>query len=289
MCYYTTIINVIAVIVSFNGGSKTLETIAALSTQVQHVHVVDNGSERASLSLLEGAERAGSISLCRFDVNRGIGCALNAGLAKARELGFAWVLTMDQDSIAAPDMVESFARTVAGDPTALCLSPSMMLHGESSVAHRTGPVAYAITSGNLVKMEIYNAVGGYNEEYFIDCVDFEFSLRVRRAGYKIFKDPTALLFHELGQKSSLPKLYKRYYALHSPLRRYYMFRNFLYLARTYVISDFGFIFKLLLSHVILFVLLIFYDPKPVTSVVMIFRGISDFFASKAGAFECDTL
>jgi rhamnosyltransferase len=138
-------------------------------------------------------------------------------------------------------------------------------------------------------MEIYTAIGGYNEEYFIDCVDFDFSLRVRRAGYKILKDPAALLFHELGEKNNLPKLYKRYYALHSPLRRYYMSRNFLYLAQKYVVSDFGFIFKLLLSHVISFVLLIFYDPKPVTSVTMIFRGVSDFFVGKAGAFECDTL
>ena len=195
---------------------------------------------------------------------------------------------MDQDSIAAPDMIASFARTVASDATSLCLSPNMVLHGESSVPHRTGPVAYAITSGNLVNMKIYNAVGGYNEEYFIDCIDFDFSLRVRRAGYKIFKDPAALLFHELGEKNHLPKLYKKYYALHSPLRRYYMFRNFLFLARKYLFSDFSFIFKLFLLHVILFVLLIFHDPKPVTSVLMILRGVSDYFSGMVGALGCGT-
>jgi rhamnosyltransferase len=277
---------VIAVIVSFNGGAKIMKTIAALSRQVQLIHVVDNGSDQTSLLLLERAERDGSISLCRFGVNRGIGCALNAGLATARKLGFEWVLTMDQDSIAAPDMIASFARTVAGDARALCLSPNIVLHGESSVTHATGSVAYAITSGNLVNMEIYTAIGGYNEEYFIDCVDFDFSLRVRRAGYKILKDPAALLFHELGEKNNLPKLYKRYYALHSPLRRYYMVRNLLYLARKYMVSDFGFIFKLFLSHVILFVLLMFHDPKPLASLAMIFRGISDFFSGKVGVFVC---
>lgn len=274
-----------AVIVSFNGGEKTLNTINALLPQVEHIHVVDNGSDSFSLDLLERAAQHGRVSVRKFGENRGIGYALNAGLSKARQLGYAWVLTMDQDSVAAPDMIACFARSVADNEDALCLSPNLIVHGDDTAPVKSGSVAYAITSGNLVNMRIYDAVGNYNEDYFIDCVDFDFSLRVRRAGFKIMKDPAAFLHHELGGENDLPKLYKRYYTLHSPLRRYYMFRNFLYLSRKYFFSDFKFIFKFFLSHLILFSLLIFYDPKPAASVRMICRGVLDYFSGKVGAFE----
>lgn len=280
-------IKVIAIIVSFNGGEKTLKTIDALLPQVDHIHVVDNGSDSFSLDLLDGIEDE-RISIRKLGENRGIGGALNAGLLKARQLDCSWVLTMDQDSIAAPDMVGCLIKTIVKNDDVLCLSPNLIVHGDDKSPLKIGSVPYAITSGNMVNTEIYNRIGNYNEDYFIDCVDFDFSLRVRKAGFKIFKDPNAFLCHELGEKNYLPKLFKRYYTLHSPLRRYYMFRNFLYLTKKYLFSDFKFIFKLFLSHLILFALLIFYDPKPAASVRMIFQGIWDYFEGKVGAFERGT-
>lgn len=67
-----------------------------------------------------------------------------------------------------------------------------------------------------------------------------------------------------------------------------MFRNFLYLTKEYIFSDFKFIFKFFLSHLILFALLIFYDPKPAASVRMIIQGVLDYFSGKVGAFERGT-
>ena len=280
-------IKVIAIVVSFKGGEKTLKTIDALLPQVDHVHVVDNGSDLFSLDLL-GWIKDERVSIRKLGENLGIGGALNAGLLKARQLDCSWVLTMDQDSIAAPDMVGCLIKTIVKNDDVLCLSPNLIVHGDDKSPLKIGSVPYAITSGNMVNMEIYNSVGDYNEDYFIDCVDFDFSLRVRKAGFKIFKDPNAFLYHELGEKNDLPKLFKRYYTLHSPLRRYYMFRNFLYLTKEYLFSDFKFIFKLFFSHLILFTLLIFYDPKPATSVRMIFQGVLDYFSGKVGAFERGT-
>ena len=280
-------IKVIAIVVSFKGGEKTLKTIDALLPQVDHVHVVDNGSDLFSLDLLGGIKDE-RVSIRKLGENLGIGGALNAGLLKARQLDCSWVLTMDQDSIAAPDMVGCLIKTIVKNDDVLCLSPNLIVHGDDKSPLKIGSVPYAITSGNMVNMEIYNSVGDYNEDYFIDCVDFDFSLRVRKAGFKIFKDPNAFLYHELGEKNDLPKLFKRYYTLHSPLRRYYMFRNFLYLTKEYLFSDFKFIFKLFFSHLILFTLLIFYDPKPATSVRMIFQGVLDYFSGKVGAFERGT-
>lgn len=278
-------IKVFVIVISFNGGEKTLKTIDALLPQVDHIHIVDNGSDASSLDFLDEVEGNERISIQKFGENRGIGCALNAGLLKARQLDYSWVLTMDQDSIAAADMVGSLISTIVKNNDALCLSPNLIVHGDDKPPLKIGSVPYSITSGNMVNMKIYDSIGNYNEEYFIDCVDFDFSLRVRKAGFKIFKVHNAFLYHELGEKNELPNLFKKYYALHSPLRRYYMFRNFLYLTKKYLFFDFKFIFKLFLSHLLLFSLLIFYDPKPANSIQMIFRGVLDFFSGKVGSFE----
>lgn len=202
------LIKIIAVVVSFNGGQKTLKTIEALLSQVDYIHIVDNGSDSFSLDLLDGIEDS-RVSICKLGENRGIGVALNIGLLKARELDCSWVLTMDQDSVAAPNMVGCLIKTIMKDDEILCLSPNLIVHDDDKFALKAGSVLYAITSGNMVNIEIYNKIGNYNEDYFIDCVDFDFSLRVRKAGFKIFKDPNAFLYHELGEKNNLPRLFKR--------------------------------------------------------------------------------
>lgn len=281
-------IKVVAIIVSFNGGEKTLRTIGALLPQVDYIHVVDNGSEFLSLKFLDNIKPNQRISITKLKVNKGIGAALNEGVSKAKQLGYSWILTMDQDSLAAPDMVACMINAAEKNDGMRCLSPNLTIHGEVVSSLKSGSVSYAITSGNLVNIEIYNQIGNYNEDLFIDCVDFDFSLRLRKAGFGIFKVSDAFLYHELGEKNNLPRLFKSYYTQHSPLRRYYMFRNFLYMVEKYLLFDFKFISKLFISHLILFTLLIFYDPKPWASIRMIFYGIMDYFSNKVGAFDRGT-
>lgn len=40
-------------------------------------------------------------------------------------------------------------------------------------------------SANLVNVEVYKKLGKYREEYFIDCVDYEYCLRARENQYSI--------------------------------------------------------------------------------------------------------
>lgn len=279
--------SVIAIIVSYNGEEKTRETTQALLPQVDSVLIVDNGSDAQSMRTLDELEKDERVAIIRLGGNRGIGYALNAGLLHAQEQGFSWVLTMDQDSVAAPGMVGAMLAAHARDTGALCLSPNLVLHGEAKAAVQAGTVKYAITSGNLVSMDIYRSVGNYNEDYFIDCIDIEFSLRVRHAGFSITKVADAVLYHELGAAHQVPKLFKRYYTLHSPLRRYYMYRNFMYFSQQYLRSDFRFTLKFGIAHGILCMLVLFYDPQPRASLRMMARGVRDFFSGKVGAYPLE--
>jgi rhamnosyltransferase len=275
---------VLAVVVSYFAGAKLTATVYALAGQVGKVLVVDNGSDDQTLATLRQLEADGQIALEALGENRGLGYALNLGARRAEELGYEWLLTMDQDSIADPAMVTSLLALAEHNPSVRCISPNIALHGRPPQSLKAGPVDYAITSGNLIRLDVWKGAGPFNEDYFIDCVDFDFSLRARREGYAIHKAPAALLYHELGQELEVRRPFDRFYTQHSPLRRYYMFRNFMYLARAHVLLEPRFIGKLLLMHVLLLALMLVYEPMLKQNIRFICRGLVDFFLGRKGAY-----
>lgn len=47
----------------------------------------------------------------------------------------------------------------------------------------------------MVKKEVFEKVGKYDEDFFIPYEDSDFSLRTRRKGYKIYYVPRAMIWH----------------------------------------------------------------------------------------------
>jgi rhamnosyltransferase len=272
---------VVAVVVSFNGGEQLRVGVDALLAQIEHVLVVDNGSEESSLAVLRDLETHPRVTVTRLGRNTGMGHALNVGVRFARERGFDWILTMDQDSVPQPSMVEAFRRAVERDPALACLTP--MRIGESANDREPAtPVRYAITSGNLVRMSVFERVGWYDEGLFVDCTDFDFSLRVRRAGFAICRVADAAMTHQLGDALDSSTPFRRFYARHSPSRRYYMYRNLLYIVRRYALVDPVFVAKLLINQTVMTLLVGLLDPQPLASYRAMLRGVQDFFARRDG-------
>jgi rhamnosyltransferase len=276
--------DVLAIVVSYNGLQKTKQTVEALRPQVGHVHIVDNGSGGETLAVLESLEREARITVERLGENRGVGHALNLGVERARRMGCSWLLTMDQDSLVGDSMINAFRAAVARDPALVCLAPIIVSdHGATRQKDR-GVVAYAITSGNLVRVSLFDQIGLYDESFFVDCIDFDFSLRVRRAGHGVVRVPDALMRHQLGEAVEAPGFVTRFYAQHSPIRRYYMYRNYMYLTERYILGFPVFIVKLGILHVLLLLLIAFLDKSPLKSYRAIARGLWDYLTRKAGPY-----
>lgn len=275
--------DIFAIIVSFNGEEKTILTVRALQGKVGHIHIVDNGSDLKSLGVLRSLEAIPGVSITYLPENRGVGHALNLGLAQAREGGYHWILTMDQDSLVDEGMIQAYCRTVHKHPDLACLAPTVVVHGERNRGQEDGPIEYAITSGNLVRLDVFQKSGVYDEAMFIDALDFDFCLRVRLAGWEIWRIKDALLYHELGDPHRVPKPFSRFYTLHSPTRRYYMYRNFLYLAELHIRNFPIFILRSAAVHLILLFLIPFFDKNPGSSLSAVWHGVSDYFSNNMGA------
>jgi len=274
--------DVLAVVVSYDGLQQTVRGVEALRGQVGHVYIVDNGSQAPSLALLEALEQDGYVTVARLGENLGVGHALNLGVRQARDKGFGWLLTMDQDSVVDRGLLAAYEAAIRADARQVCLAPTRIKQGEAPKNAAGREVRYAVTSGNLVAVGVFDEIGPYDEGFFIDCIDFDFCLRLRRAGHTIFRAAGALMQHTLGDGVDVPEPVRKFYARHPPIRRYYMYRNYLYLMERYLLAFPGFILKLGLLHVVLLPLMAFHDTQPVASYRAVGRGILDYLRRRTG-------
>jgi rhamnosyltransferase len=91
-----------------------------------------------------------------------------------------------------------------------------------------------MTSGNLLNLHAVEQIGGFSEELFIDRVDQEYCLRLRMNNYRVIQVNSVVLDHPQGRMTKHFLFNRAYYTTnHSPIRRYYITRNTLYVIKKY--------------------------------------------------------
>ncbi|MGY6129495.1 glycosyltransferase family 2 protein (plasmid) [Paraburkholderia strydomiana] len=247
--------HVVAVIVTFNPDIPTLQTmLESLQAQVSRTVIVDNGSAGLIAEQIEQLALRHVCVLESLQANLGIAAAQNRGLAVAMRVEFDrpghhhYVLFLDHDSIPASQMVE---KLVATDVKLRRQNVRVGAVGPVVIDRRTGThgrfvragrlwltrvhcadncselaVDFLISSGTLVRADVFQEVGGMNEGLFIDHVDTDWCLRVSAAKYRLFAVCGAHLTHSLGDEVVKVWLGRwREIFVHSPIRDYYMCRN----------------------------------------------------------------
>jgi rhamnosyltransferase len=88
-----------------------------------------------------------------------------------------------------------------------------------------GPVL-PMTSGSLMPAWIFDEIGWFASDYFIDIVDWEYCFRIRAAGYLVADAKQAILFHAPGSPAKIVFLGRTFHTTHhSATRHYYISRN----------------------------------------------------------------
>lgn len=225
--------NACAVFVTHHPDDQFPQRLASVLGQVDRIVIVDNGSGE-ELEMLRQLATDG-IELIANGQNLGIGAALNRGAVRAAELGYRWVLTMDQDSVAHDDLMNGLSKAYAACPfrsqTAVVAANFMdqernRLFVRSTAGRPFVEQPTAITAGSLISLDAWRAVGGFREDFFIDFVDNEFCLRLRSRSWRVIYTPCPLIDHAIGNPRRHRLLGMRVATSnHSPLRRYYMTRN----------------------------------------------------------------
>ncbi len=238
-----------AIITTYNPDPCLRECVNQVLSQVGEIVIVDDGASEENIEVLK--QWFGSLSkvtLWHQKTNAGIAAALNTGVKIAKEKGYTWLLTLDDDSIPDSDMVMRLCKHLAQieEPQTVGLigmtrsdnycrtTLSNQRHFSPLYLDKRG----IITSGSLFSLQTYSAIGPFREEFFIDSVDYDYCMRVRARGLRVIQVQEHGFTHSLGQKERFQMGgYVVETASHSPIRLYYDFRNSTILAMEYFLKD----------------------------------------------------
>jgi rhamnosyltransferase len=252
-----------AIIVSFN-SDKVFRCYQSVKEQVDFALIIDNGtSDETIISKLAGiangnmAKRPATAKEAEVKVifgkkNFGIAWALNQGVKHAQANNCDWVLTLDQDSQLPPSAVKDIMngygklsdkeKENAGIVGCKYLERRFISDGAADVLKLGGFTADGkpfeernelITSGNFVKLSVFEKTGLYEEKLFIDYVDVEFDYRVLKAGFKIYESQNVFVLHEFGKSE---KKLRFHITNQPPFRRYYIARNCIYFFKKFIFT-----------------------------------------------------
>jgi rhamnosyltransferase len=252
---------VCAITISYNPDLEMLHgQLRSLSGQCRVV-VVDNGSAgdmEQSLGDLCAEHAAGFLAL---HDNYGIARAQNAGVAFVRERypDCEYLLFLDHDSVPDAGFVDALLarhRSLDKDGKTGAVGPAIfepragscygfhVIRGlrylrilPADMLQDTIECATINSSGTLCTVAMFAAVGGYDEQLFIDHVETEWCFRARQAGFRHYGVRSVMLPHHMGDDVMTFRLFGKTVTMpyRNPLRHRYLVRNsVLLLKRPYI-------------------------------------------------------
>ena len=275
--------SVAACIVSYNPGPEVRLALCSVLPQVSKVFVIDNASKPESEVVLTGLCAEFGVALIANKDNIGVAGAYNQAASMAISQGYEWILLMDQDAVAPVGLVQQLMRGVdrwGGTrlPAVLCpLSIGSSPSGHQSVVPDIDvAVGACINAGSIVKLAAWEAVGGYDEDFFVDYVDFDFCFRCRQHGWEVVQVGGAVMVHSPGSPTSHRFLWKRPMTSNqSALRRYYITRNRILFYRKYWRFDARWVLGNVCNAVKEVVLVVLFESSKREKLNAIIVGVAD--------------
>jgi len=195
-------IKILSVIVTYNPEISHLkDVVTTLSKQVDFILLYDNNSQNsqdiASIQLPQ------NVILHSCPENKGLPVHYNAAIRYGLENGFDYLLILDQDSSFDDNFLTEYRQNLSDE--SICLVP-LLVHSNDSyndfyptkTKGKTELVSRSINSGALLNLKAFPTQLRFDEDLFIDCVDFDFFDKLRKFGFKVLRVNSAKLHISLG-------------------------------------------------------------------------------------------
>ena len=265
------------VVVLYNPDEKVVENVFSYLDQIAYLYVVDNSESKNQC--LQTLIDNNKVEYIFNHSNLGVAAALNIAVDKAVTSGFPFLLTMDQDSYFEKGQLERLISYINGSESFGIISPfhKNKFFTKPPKSEGLEEVSDVMTSGNILNLSAVKKIGRFREDYFIDYVDIEYCLRLRKNGYKIFRVNSSFLTHNEANLSRIKILGNTVYPPnHSALRWYYKVRNYLYLKKEYR-QTFNNYFKIENRNIFAnMVKVILFEKDKINKIGMMLKGYRDF-------------
>lgn len=210
--------SVIAVFVNWNNGQDVIDSCKTILSynDVEKTIVVDNGSTDNSLTLLKKSYSK-QLVIIENGTNLGFAKAANRGIKKALELGADYIIVLNPDLIFKKGFIAKLIKSGLdmaqvglkfkrdgqwvygfGGKINWVLGRSWYMENNKPVHPMPGtPVDYVSGGATLVKREVYEKVGLFDERFFMYFEDADLSLRAKKMGYSMGMVEDFFIEHKL--------------------------------------------------------------------------------------------
>jgi rhamnosyltransferase len=236
--------NFAACVILYNPKKEDIANILTYVNKVKKVYVFDNTEGKSNENLFLNFE---NVSYFWDNENKGIATRLNEACKKAIADNFNYLLTMDQDSSFLEENIYQYFNDILNFKENEKVAIYGLEYSKNDINDTTEnhiEVDHLITSASVMNLKVYNEIGGFDENLFIDGVDIDYCYSALTKGFKNIKFARNFFNHSLGVRTRRGSiftlyLYKKNVSVHSSLRVYYMHRNMLYIKNKYekVIPD----------------------------------------------------
>ncbi|GGF00157.1 dTDP-rhamnosyl transferase RfbF [Pseudoalteromonas gelatinilytica] len=229
--------------------------------------------------------------------NQGLSVAFNLTLEYVREIDkeFEGIIFFDQDSSV---VAESLTRLVqdykllsdSGYKVGVLGAQATDGSGTEYQTHPAESITplpenfystwFVISSFSLVPKTTFDLIGDFDGRLFIDLVDSEFSFRCSKFGLDNIITRNVKFPHVIGE--SRHKFLGRPYAVSSPIRNYYQFRNIILVGRKY--GWYLYMLKLLARRVLQFTLSGLHEKNLLLRYKYMIFGFIDGIKGKGGIY-----
>lgn len=288
--------NVCVIVVTYHPDEDFPQRLEQMASLGDAIVCVDNGSTEPEIAMVSSVlSNVGGV-LIRNNENLGVATALNRGLSHATKTGYVWVLSFDQDTIPFTEMFDRLSDIFESHP----MKEKVAVIGSNYLYDCGKPAAIpfsdrdggwremrtVITAGSLVSLPLLEVIGPMRDSFFIDHVDHEFCLRVRAHGLKVIISAKPLMLQSIGA----PKVHGVFPGLsikasnHSAIRRYYMIRNYLGIARGYLFREPLFLLWNLRGQIVSLIAVILFETDKGPKLLMALRGLRDGVRGRFGKY-----
>ena len=239
--------DIFAVVLNYRTPEQTCIAVGSLQTSrtpPAAIEVVDNGSGDDSVAALRRSLRG--VRIMALTGNAGFPAGCNAGIRSALERGAEHVLLVNSDVVLAPDAIDRLLAIMNADPAVGIAGPVVVSREEPDRIASAG-IAFSAETGRmrhrkvgarvdslvldsshsvdavsgcvmLIRRQVFERAGFFDEAYFFSFEDVEFCLRARRVGFRTVCTPDAIAYHEGGRTIGRKSARRVYFATRNHLR-----------------------------------------------------------------------
>ena len=276
------------VTVFYHPSNESIDIFISFANHGYSVVIYNNGMDTDHYKKLINS----NIKIIGDGQNIGLSSGLNLALNSLwKEKHIEGAILFDQDSkpkISLPDQLhQSFIKIKSKEKIA-CIGPLIKDLKKTKIEKIITDDSYEevdglATSGSYIDKQIFYKIGPFMDTLFIDCIDHEWCFRAKSMGYKIYRDISCYMLHDMGEIGvNLMGRYKPGYS--SPTRHYYIVRNTIVLMK---LSYVPFVWKCkeFLKTIRRIIFYILVSKKRVQSLKNIIYAIFDGINGKTGKLQ----